>query len=112
MDFKELAKNSDLEEEFFLELVRTFLKLCAFDLDNLQSSIDMGNIQKINEYAHSIKGAAINLGFKNISLAAVEIEKNASENRLDEAASFANIVKERYEEIERAFKTLRASKAG
>ena len=77
MDFKKLAEDLGLEEDEFKEMADLFLEAGNADLDKLRLAIKEGNAQEIARAAHSIKGAAGNLGFMEIFEAAREIEKMA-----------------------------------
>ena len=83
MNFKELAENTGLEEDEFLEMVELFLETCTSDIENLENAIYAGDIQQAVEAAHSVKGAAGNLGFKEVYEEAKGIEIKARQNTLE-----------------------------
>jgi HPt (histidine-containing phosphotransfer) domain-containing protein len=72
-----------MEEEEFLELIELFLDTSASDLNHLQSAADKGEGPNAVKAAHSIKGAAANLGMTEIYELAKKIETEAQGNRLD-----------------------------
>ena len=89
MNFKELAENLGLEEEEYLELIELFIETSMSDLNDLQSATGSGSTEKAADAAHSIKGAAGNLGLMEISEIAGRIEANARNGQLDGAAESA-----------------------
>jgi len=95
MNAKELAGNLGLEEDEFFELVELFLETGNSDLDILQSAIGKGNVSEAAGAAHSIKGAAGNLGFMDIHEAAKKIEANLRSNWLKGAPEAAQELKKK-----------------
>ena len=77
MNIKELAGNLGLEEEEYLELVELFIDRGRSDLDELQAALGAGDVEKVASAAHSLKGAAGNLGFVEIYKDAAMIESQA-----------------------------------
>ena len=77
MNYSVLAKELGLEEEEFFELVGLFVEVSRADLARLESSLHAGDAEQVREAAHSIKGAALNLGLNDISEIAKGIEERA-----------------------------------
>jgi len=101
MNFIELAENAELEIEEFLELLKLFVETCSSDLKKLQTSIDKGNLQGVVESAHSIRGAAGNLGFDEIYQVAKDVEIKARQNILEGASKAVRFL---YEELDKISK--------
>jgi HPt (histidine-containing phosphotransfer) domain-containing protein len=99
MNFKQLAENLGLEEDEYMELIELFIETGISDLEKLNSAIDEGNGEEAANAAHSIKGAAGNLGLVDLSETAKEIEEKARNNRLEEIAESAQALKGKLEEI-------------
>ncbi|MBW1768236.1 MAG: Hpt domain-containing protein [Deltaproteobacteria bacterium] len=99
MVFKELAENTGLDEDEFLEMVELFLEVGSSDLNKLQSAIDEENVQEVIEAAHSIKGASGNMGFMEIFEVAKGVEVKAREDSLDGAAEAVKSIKEKLDLI-------------
>jgi len=99
MDFKELAENLGLEDDEIREIVELFLETCAVDLRKLRSAMDEGDTQQVAKAAHSIKGAAGNLGFIEVFETAKEIEEKAGNDRLEGMAESAQVLKKRLDVI-------------
>ena len=83
MNLSTLATNLGLEEDEFFELVDLFVETATSDMTKLESAISHGVIEQTVEAAHSIKGAAGNLGFQDIYGLAKQIEMNARQDILE-----------------------------
>jgi HPt (histidine-containing phosphotransfer) domain-containing protein len=104
MNFKELAKNLEMEEEEFLEIVELFLETTFSDMGNLQTAVEEKDAQKVVKTAHSIKGAASNLGFWEIYELAKRIEMDGRENNLNEVNGALRGIKEKVDLIAEVIK--------
>jgi two-component system sensor histidine kinase/response regulator len=62
------------DHQFALEVSRSFLEVAPEHLSNLERWIAAGQTLEVAREAHSIKGAAANLGATALSLAAAELE--------------------------------------
>lgn len=99
MNFRELAENLGIEEELYLELIELFIQTGTSDLDKVQSAVEEGNAEKAANAAHSIKGAASNLGLMEVYEVAKKIEKQTRNDRLEGIAESAQALKEKLNEI-------------
>jgi HPt (histidine-containing phosphotransfer) domain-containing protein len=99
MKLKELAENLEMEVDEFLEIMELFLETSAFDLNQLEAGIEEGDGQRVIIAAHSIKGAAVNLGLLEIYEAARKTEMEARENNLNGATVAAREIKEKIDQI-------------
>ncbi len=99
MKLKELAENLEMAADEFLELIGLFLETSASDLNQWQSGIDEGDGKKVMIAAHSIKGAAVNLGLVEIYEVAKKTETEARENNLKGATVAARAIREKMDEI-------------
>ncbi len=104
MNFNELAENLGLEEDEFLELVELFLETGLSDLSNLKDAIDAKNGPQVVETAHSIKGAAGNLGFMEIFEVVKDVEMKARANSLDGASEAVGNIQEKFDLLRENFK--------
>ena len=101
MDFKEYAEPLGLEEDEFAELAELFLDTCVDDLAKLDAAMTDSNAQEVAKAAHSIKGAAGNLGFNALSDIAGKIEQNARAGNLDGTPENIIALRERLDELEK-----------
>lgn len=83
MDFKSLGDNLGLEEDEFLEIVELFIDTANKDFEKINNAVKDTDSKLLAESSHSLKGAAGNLGFKDISKNAEYIEKVARSGKID-----------------------------
>jgi HPt (histidine-containing phosphotransfer) domain-containing protein len=95
LNFKIMSKKLGLEEDEYLELVELFIETSKSDLKNLQSAINNKDMEMIAGIAHSLKGAAMNLGLEEFLELAKMIEKTARDGELEETAKTAEIFQEK-----------------
>ena len=69
------------------------------DMDKLQSAIDERNVEEVAKASHSLKGAAVNLGFIELFEVAKKINDEAREGRLDRTSDYAQVLKEKFNAI-------------
>jgi len=100
MDFKELAKNIGLEESEYLELIALFIDKGNFDLDEIQSAVAAKDAEAVANAAHSIKGAAVNLGLTEFFELAKKVEDNARGGVLEGVLKSVQTLRKSLEEIE------------
>ena len=100
MNVTELSERLGLEREEFIELAGLFLETSASDLISLQQAVERGIAQQAIGPAHSIKGAANNLGFEDIYEIAEQVEAKARNNILDGAEEAIQSIREKLSLIE------------
>jgi histidine phosphotransfer protein HptB len=83
-----------LDEEEWGEIVSLFIETTISDLDNLGRAIRKGDPTLAVQSSHSIKGAAANLGFDEISSLAAEVEVQARRGVLRGAEKRAERIKQ------------------
>ncbi len=77
MELEHAAESIGISVEVYKRLCRTFIDESEKDLLKLESCINRGRTVEVEETAHHIKGAAINLDFSRLSAAALEIESGS-----------------------------------
>ena len=95
MNFKERSETLGLEEDEYVELFQLFVETSMTDLEKLQCAIDNANSDSIAGIAHSLKGAAVNLGLEEFYRIAKEIEKTAQDGRLEEITKLILMLQEK-----------------
>ena len=100
MNFKALADNLGLEVDEYRELIELFIDTGAADFQKIQDALAGRNADQILRSAHTIKGAAGNLGLMDVSATAKTIEEGASKNQLDHLARAVQVLKTQFETIE------------
>ena len=100
MNFKEMGSRLGLEEEDFLELIDLFITSGGSDFETLQTALAAGDAETVMRRAHTIKGAAGNLGLKDISAVAKVIEDRAMKNNLAGLDQTVQTLKEQFDILE------------
>ncbi len=77
INFDQLASHLGIDSEDFIELVELLITTSLSDIENIEKGVETNDHQLTSGAAHSIKGAAGNLGFSEISAAAAAIEMTA-----------------------------------
>ncbi|MGD1048520.1 MAG: Hpt domain-containing protein [Candidatus Krumholzibacteriaceae bacterium] len=85
----QLARDIGLEEAEYLELLDLFSQTTRADLATIAEAAASGDARKAVGAAHSIKGAAANLGLRDIAGEARTIEERSREGRLGEIGGAA-----------------------
>ena len=80
MNVKVQAEKMGLDEEEYVEIVNLFIKTTADNLLQMRSAIQTENVSRIHQEAHSLKGAALNLGFWDICEIAERMAVRIREN--------------------------------
>ena len=100
MDFKALAGNLGLEEEEYMELIELFIDRSMSDLKKLEAAIKSGNADEAADAAHSMKGAAGNLGIMDFYESAAKIEMDAREGNLEGFSVAVQSLRENLKDID------------
>jgi HPt (histidine-containing phosphotransfer) domain-containing protein len=77
MDFKKMASSLGIDEEEFIELTGLLITTSLADLEALDRAVGINDWAGAAGAAHSIKGAAGNMGFLDLSARAAGIETRA-----------------------------------
>lgn len=99
MNLRELAKSLELGMDEFLEIVDLFVKKSRSDLDEMQAALNEKDRQGVITAAHSIKGASISLGLKELYEAARQTEMEAHENNFHGVSKKILVIGERLRQI-------------
>jgi len=84
MDYKHLADQLDMDETDFMELAALFVDTTRSDMEKIRQGVSTGNSRQAAAAAHSIKGAAGNLGFTHMAVLAEKMESAANSDCLDD----------------------------
>lgn len=88
MDYKDLASQLGVDEEDFMELVELFVDTSLNDIEKIKAGLAQNSAEDAAAAAHSIKGAAGNLGFNDIYELAQDMETQAKQGSLDNFETF------------------------
>ena len=99
MNFKVQAEKMGLDEEEYIEIVNLFIQTTADNLGQIRSAVETGDVSKIREETHSLKGAALNLGFWEICEIADRLTKRVRENCWQGLAADIEVIQGRVDRI-------------
>jgi CheY-like chemotaxis protein len=74
VDLESAFQRFDGDTEFFKEMLREFLNLAPKQLEKLAEAMERGDAKVVEREAHSLKGAAGNLGAKAFGQVALQLE--------------------------------------
>jgi len=83
IDYEKMAESIGLKAKHIPILLESFLEETLLILGSLQLSIDEMDYEKIESYAHAVKGSAGNLRFNEVCEMAGEMEKSAAKKSTD-----------------------------
>ena len=83
MNFKELGAELGLEEDEYRELVELFVETGGAEFERLQSALAASDLEQAMRSAHTIKGAAGNLGLMDVQAIAKKIEEGADSRQTE-----------------------------
>lgn len=92
MNFSEIAENVGLSVDEFAEIATGFVTATHSDLKLMRVGIEENQPEQVYAAAHSIKGAALTFGFVQLHAAALAIEKQAREDRLETVSEAADLI--------------------
>jgi len=92
-----------LEEDEFIEVLTLFVKVSESDLLNMETGLKNEDAKSVSDAAHSIKGAALNLGLTDISEIAQGVEMRARKDNLQGTFEASSAIREKLEAIQSVF---------
>ena len=101
MNIVQLAGDLELDEEEYREILALFVGTSRFDLAAIKAAVAIGDAASAGRAAHSLKGAAANLGLSDLSSTAHEIEEKSRESRLHETHETVRSLEEHLAAVER-----------
>ena len=102
MDISLIAEDLGLDEKDYLELLDLFLATSRDDLESLAAAIAAGDCAQGNFAAHSLKGAAGNIGLAEFSDTARYIEEVTRRGSFDGVAEAAQVLRNSLEHLARS----------
>ncbi len=99
MNLRELSEAMDIDVETYVEVLSLFYDTALEDLSRIDKALQDESGDGVANAAHSIKGAALNLGLDNIVKAAKEIEGAGREKNLAGAEKTLTSLREKVEAI-------------
>ena len=99
MNLKALGEKIGLDEDEYRELVELFLETGMADYEALKTAFEAGDADQVARRAHTINGAAGNLGMMNVHETAKRIELAAVEGRLASVSGDVESLKRHFGEM-------------
>ena len=99
MEFKDLAARLGIEIEDFIELVELYVQTCRADLEKIRHGVLLGVPADAAAAAHSIKGAAGNLGFDGMAELAKKMEVQAKAGSLENFGEYIRDLEKRLTDL-------------
>ena len=75
MNIHQLARDLDMDPELYRELLALFIDNSQKELAELRDALSRQDFTRVSRLAHSVKGAAVNLGLNEIAGQAESLEK-------------------------------------
>ncbi|HEY9751039.1 MAG TPA: response regulator [Allocoleopsis sp.] len=101
LDWEHLHQMSDNSYEFELELLNVFVEDTQIHLQAVKAAIAASNFWELEQAAHHIKGASANVGAKTMQVAAAEIEQQARQQKMEQAAQLVTDIEQALSLIEK-----------
>ncbi len=102
IDFSSMASNLGFDEDEFNEVAQLLITVSLADMETLELGISQNNPDKVKDAAHSIKGAAGNLGFMKLSNCAGIIENSARSQDIENLSTQVKTIKKILQVISKA----------
>ena len=102
IDFSSMASNLGFDEDEFKEVAQLLITVSLTDMETLEQGISENNPDLVKDAAHSIKGAAGNLGFMELSNCAEIIENSARSQSIDNLTTQVQTIKKILQAISKA----------
>ena len=104
MNFKELGENLGLEEDEYRELIELFVESGSADYHKLQDAVSANDTDQMMRSAHTIKGAAGNLGLMEVHEIAKKVEAAAGEGRAADLTEAVQTLGSQFDAIEKCIR--------
>jgi HPt (histidine-containing phosphotransfer) domain-containing protein len=101
MNIVQLAGDLELDEEEYRAILDLFVEASRSDLAAIKAAVATGDAQSAGRAAHSLKGAAANLGLSDMSSTAHTIEEKSRDSRLHETRDAVLSLEEHLAAVER-----------
>lgn len=101
MNIVQLAGDLELDEEEYRAILELFIEASRSDLGAIKTAVARGDAAAAGRAAHSLKGAAANLGLSDMSGSAREIEHKSREGKLHETHETVLSLEEHLAAVER-----------
>lgn len=108
IDLDDVLKRLLDDKELVVELIEIFLDDTSKRIEEAKQSIDKKDCAQVADIAHSIKGAAANIGAKKLWKSFLDIEEMAHKQDLSEAPAVIQRAVVEFEELKAYFPSLKS----
>jgi signal transduction histidine kinase/DNA-binding response OmpR family regulator len=105
-DQKFLLDRLEGDEELFKEIVRTFLDDAPLQVEKLKQALREENLSQIEKQAHSLKGAAMNIGGNALQAIAFEVELSGKKGDLKRNQELIPRLEKEFTRLQKALSSL------
>jgi two-component system sensor histidine kinase/response regulator len=105
-DKKSLLSRLGGDEQIFKEIVEAFLEDAPLQMEKLKRALEEGNSGEMERQAHLLKGAAMNMGGKEMQTVAWKMEVAAKDGDLSRVRSLAEELVSAFERLKEALSEL------
>ena len=99
MNIKELAEGLGLEEEEYVEILEILVDSGKADIASLETAAEQKDAEGAVRAAHSLKGAAANMGIMELSEIAKDIELRARDQDITDLEAKIQELKTKFEPL-------------
>ena len=107
IDLEDVLRRIEGDKELLVELIEIFLEDCPPKLEQVKNFLDQKNVTMLQEVAHSVKGAAANIGAKKMWDTFKEIDAAAKNQDLEPIKALLPRGIQEYDEIKNYFPSLK-----
>ena len=101
MHIDQLARGLDMDPELYRELLALFVDNSQKELAEIQEALSRQDFTRVSHLAHSVKGAALNLGLNGIAGQAEALENPGNTEDYTRMESIAGQVLHKVNELAR-----------
>jgi len=94
----------DSSMELIVELAPMFIEDTPPILNEIHEAAGAGDVQRLREAAHTLKGSSASMGFSTLSQHCLKLENYCKQNDLANAKSIVPFIEAEYKQIEQALK--------
>ena len=105
-DQKFLLDRLEGDEELFKEIVKTFLDDAPLQVEKLKQALMEENLNQLEKQAHSLKGAAMNIGGNALQAIAFEVELSGKKGDLKRAQGLIPRLEKEFARLQKALSSL------
>ncbi len=102
-----IASLREIGDDFFSELIQTFLDSAREEIERIRREIKAGNLSGAGEAAHCLKGACLGQGAEEMAGVCREIETRGDEGKLEEGRELLKRLEEAFRKVSRELERLR-----